>query len=287
MSEFDRVAQDYESIHNKNLGVVGESSEFFVRHKVGILAKFWVEHALPSDGTFLDFGCGIGRTRTPLAECLPQVRYTGVDPSMESIEIARGEREAGPEICSVHRKQSTVSGTGTGNCKPVTESASGTVNRNPVTESGSDTGTENRTPFTDPEKNAFFHFDGKTLPFPDQSFNVVLAACVLHHVLPQDRPRIYSEIRRVLKPGGFFIAFEHNPYNPLTQYIVRTCEFDDDAILIPSSELRTSLSNEGFSEVDRHFVLFLPRFLRERLPTLEDRLAWCPAGAQYWVSAQK
>ena len=42
------------------------------------------------------------------------------------------------------------------------------------------------------------------LPFADESFDAVIANHVLFHV--QDRGRAFSEIRRVLRPGGSFVS---------------------------------------------------------------------------------
>ncbi len=51
------------------------------------------------------------------------------------------------------------------------------------------------------------------LPFADQSFDVVLAAQVLHEIAlfgqPRDLEKTLSEIRRVLKPEGRLIALDH------------------------------------------------------------------------------
>ena len=46
--------------------------------------------------------------------------------------------------------------------------------------------------------------DAARLPFPDASADVVLAAHMLYHV--DDRPRAIAEARRVLRPGGRFVA---------------------------------------------------------------------------------
>lgn len=49
---------------------------------------------------------------------------------------------------------------------------------------------------------SFAAADAQALPFPDASFDVVLANFMLYHV--PDRPRALAEIRRVLRPGGQF-----------------------------------------------------------------------------------
>jgi glycosyltransferase involved in cell wall biosynthesis/ubiquinone/menaquinone biosynthesis C-methylase UbiE len=46
----------------------------------------------------------------------------------------------------------------------------------------------------------FVHHDAETLPFPDNTFDVVYSNGVLHHT-PNTR-RVVDEIRRVLRPGG-------------------------------------------------------------------------------------
>jgi SAM-dependent methyltransferase len=44
--------------------------------------------------------------------------------------------------------------------------------------------------------------DGRALPLPDDSFDVVSACYVLHLLAVQDRRRVLEEIRRVVRPGG-------------------------------------------------------------------------------------
>jgi ubiquinone/menaquinone biosynthesis C-methylase UbiE len=49
------------------------------------------------------------------------------------------------------------------------------------------------------------------IPFPDNSFDVVLCSLMLHH-LPDDlKQRAFVEIYRVLKPGGHFFAVDFDP----------------------------------------------------------------------------
>lgn len=46
-------------------------------------------------------------------------------------------------------------------------------------------------------------YDGRNIPFPDASFDVVFSSNVLEHVL--DLPFLQAEMKRVLKPGGYCV----------------------------------------------------------------------------------
>jgi ubiquinone/menaquinone biosynthesis C-methylase UbiE len=48
----------------------------------------------------------------------------------------------------------------------------------------------------------------EALPFPDASFDVVLSTLMLHHLTDGGLPDGIGEIRRVLKPGGRFLAVD-------------------------------------------------------------------------------
>lgn len=48
----------------------------------------------------------------------------------------------------------------------------------------------------------------ESLPFQDAAFDVVLSTVMLHHLPDDARARCVSEIRRVLKPGGRFLAID-------------------------------------------------------------------------------
>jgi ubiquinone/menaquinone biosynthesis C-methylase UbiE len=53
--------------------------------------------------------------------------------------------------------------------------------------------------------------DAESLPFPDNSFDVVYSNGVLHHV--PDMRKAFREARRVLKPGGEFITLLYNKFS--------------------------------------------------------------------------
>lgn len=44
------------------------------------------------------------------------------------------------------------------------------------------------------------------LPFPDQSFDVVFCSFVIHHLPPATTAAAFSEMRRVLRPGGRLVV---------------------------------------------------------------------------------
>ena len=125
-------------------------------------------------------------------------------------------------------------------------------------------------------------FEGQTLPFRSKSFDLAFTACVFHHIPAVEHVGLLHEIHRVLVPGGHLFLYEHNPLNPLTVREVRTCEFDDDAILIRSSVMRERLRRAGYSRTSVRYCVFFPKFLRS-LRILEPWLASVAIGAQYCV----
>jgi SAM-dependent methyltransferase len=121
----------------------------------------------------------------------------------------------------------------------------------------------------------------------DCSLDVISCFNVLHHIPPTDRPAVAAAMLTKLRPGGRVLIWEHNPYNPATQYIVGRCEYDDDAILLTRSEARRLFS---------HLTLESSAYLNVTPPSLQkyslfrgletffDRL---PIGAQYRLILRK
>lgn len=55
------------------------------------------------------------------------------------------------------------------------------------------------------------------LPFPDQSFDVLLSATVMEHVMDYDMA--IAETRRILKPGGAFLHIFPSRGTPIEQHV--------------------------------------------------------------------
>lgn len=133
---------------------------------------------------------------------------------------------------------------------------------------------------------SFLLFDGKQIPFESDTFDLVQMNCVLHHIEPQYHTNTFKEILRCLKPGGIFVVFEHNSYNPITRKIVKDCPFDENAILVRSHDLLKNLKNVGYSNLKSEYKLFFPQLFSFFRP-LEKFLISLPIGAQYCVVASK
>jgi SAM-dependent methyltransferase len=121
-----------------------------------------------------------------------------------------------------------------------------------------------------------------SLPFDSGTFDAAFAACVLHHVDPDKRLAFVSELRRVLRPGGVAVLFEHNPLNPLTRIAVSRCEFDDDAILLGRRAASGLLEKSGLCPIERRYIVFFSGG-DARVRAIERFLGAVPLGAQYYV----
>lgn len=93
---------------------------------------------------------------------------------------------------------------------------------------------------------------GESLPFADASFDTVVTTLVLCMV--SDADAVIHEARRVLKPGGAFLFYEHvlsprprgrwwqHKLNPVWKCLTTGCNLNRDLIL--------SIHNAGFSSVE-------------------------------------
>ena len=129
-------------------------------------------------------------------------------------------------------------------------------------------------------KVKYLDYDGTTLPFDDGSFDITLTICVMHHVPPEQWLSFCQEMRRVLRPGGIAVIFEHNPFNPMTRYVVSRNRIDDDAVLLSPRTLCRILQDAEFESIKTRNILFTP-FANPIFRALDEKLSWCPLGAQY------
>jgi len=119
------------------------------------------------------------------------------------------------------------------------------------------------------------------IPFDSSTFDLVTAVCVYHHVLPEDRAELTSEVRRVLKPGGMFVMIEHNPLNPVTKLVVSRVPLDKEAQLLSARTARYLTSAAGLKPFLTEYFLYFPKSIYAKLGPLENMLGWLPLGGQY------
>jgi SAM-dependent methyltransferase len=125
-------------------------------------------------------------------------------------------------------------------------------------------------------------FDGTHLPFADRSLDAAFAVNVFHHVRIAQRPALVDDIRRVLRPGGLFAIFEHNPFNPVTRHVVNTCPFDKDAILLKPQDSETLLRAAGFGDITTRYIFSVPP-AGPLLRKVDRLFSLLPLGAQYYT----
>ena len=129
-------------------------------------------------------------------------------------------------------------------------------------------------------------FDGRRIPFGDNTFDAAFAICVMHHVPPPQWNEFSTELARVVRPGGAVLIYEHNPYNPLTQRVVSNCPFDKNAVLLKKRQIESFMLDAGLSQVCGRYILAIPS-ISGMLRRVDDAFGVLPLGAQYYVAATK
>jgi len=101
---------------------------------------------------------------------------------------------------------------------------------------------ESRTPLVRP-----VHASGTSLPFDDDSFDLVLTVAVMHHIAdPEDVRQTLAEMIRVVKPSGRVLVWDHNPRNPYWGTLMaRVPQDTGEERLIPEAEIVTGLRAAG------------------------------------------
>lgn len=129
-------------------------------------------------------------------------------------------------------------------------------------------------------------YNGELLPFEENTMDFTFAINVMHHVPVTLWQNFVNEMRRVLKPGGVAVVFEHNPLNPLTRRVVSKCEFDRDAVLLGHIKLSNIFIHSKLALTEDSYILFFP-FNGKLFRFVEKAFKWIPLGAQHYVIGKK
>jgi SAM-dependent methyltransferase len=88
-AEFDRHAAKYREVHAANITASGEAPEYFADYKMRDFAAMARACNAPSQGRYLDFGCGVGNSVAPFREHLPNAQLVAADVSEGSLARLR------------------------------------------------------------------------------------------------------------------------------------------------------------------------------------------------------
>lgn len=89
-SEFDKFAEEYKSLHAKNIKISGESPEFFAEYKIADVARIATRKAFPPDLKILDLGSGVGASLPIFRKYFPSSHIFSLDVSKKSLDVGRG-----------------------------------------------------------------------------------------------------------------------------------------------------------------------------------------------------
>ncbi len=131
----------------------------------------------------------------------------------------------------------------------------------------------------------------ESLAFPDECFDIVYAANVLHHVV--DQSAFFSEMRRVLAPGGSFYTWDPIAYNPVINAYRRMATDVRTVDERPIKRAQVELARKFFHNVQhREFwmtslAIFLKYYFVDRVHPNSDRywkriLKETPASLRWW-----
>jgi len=116
---------------------------------------------------------------------------------------------------------------------------------------------------------------GETLSVPDEQFDLVYIANTIHHVT--NKRLLFSEIRRVLRPGGRFFSMDPLAYNPAINVYRRMATQVRTVDERPLTFGDVKLAREYFTEVGhREFwiaslMLFAKYYVVDRVHPNADR----------------
>jgi ubiquinone/menaquinone biosynthesis C-methylase UbiE len=100
------------------------------------------------------------------------------------------------------------------------------------------------------------------LPYPDDSFNVVLSSLVVHHLTSENKIRAFQEVRRILRPEGWFQIIDFGrPFSPLTNFqagFMKNLEQAADNFAGRIAPMLQEASFEPVTEAEKFNTIFGP-----------------------------
>jgi trans-aconitate methyltransferase len=140
-----------------------------------------------------------------------------------------------------------------------------------------------------PSQNLVVNDNTNKLRISSEGMDVIIAACVFHHIAPGERLMWMQAIADNLKEGGMFFVFEHNVRNPMTKKIVldaRNLVDDIDWMLSHKELLEMAGSITSTKIIWDGYTLFSP-WRYKNITSIERFMKWCPLGAQHCIVIKK
>jgi ubiquinone/menaquinone biosynthesis C-methylase UbiE len=116
--------------------------------------------------------------------------------------------------------------------------------------------------------NTFIHASMIDIDYPDNSYDFAYAINSIHH-LPSKiaQEQMFSEVRRILRPGGVFIIHEINIKNPIIHFYMNyifphTRNIDDGSEIWLTDDM---IRKSGMSVKKVEYFTFVPDFTPKRL----------------------
>ncbi|MBT3256990.1 MAG: arsenite methyltransferase [Deltaproteobacteria bacterium] len=127
----------------------------------------------------------------------------------------------------------------------------------------------------------------ENLPVADESVDIVISNCVIN--LSPDKPRVYSEVSRVLKPGGRLIVSDMVSRAPVPDDIHKDPDLYVGCIAGASfvDDLKDMLNHAGFQEIGIQFKEEDPKTAGEQMTNNNIRDFVCSATVEAVKSKQE
>jgi SAM-dependent methyltransferase len=104
-----------------------------------------------------------------------------------------------------------------------------------------------------------FHYKNK-LPFENNYFDMVIAAAVLEHVEEKELSNVLLEIRRVLKPGGYFLISRLPRKLSYLEYMAKIMKMGHHQRLYGDMESKNMIELANFKKVVMELTDFCPSY---------------------------
>lgn len=115
---------------------------------------------------------------------------------------------------------------------------------------------------------SFSHYDGRNIPYPDGTFDVITAYAVLEHVPPKDLTFVVKELGRVIKKGGRLFVFRCPRTLSFAEHLAKLVGFGHHDLLYSDKEMKTIVSKSKLKFVKKwrsDMVIEFPGRITNRL----------------------